>query len=112
MLFRSHPVVARGLSELLKGHPLLQSTVMTQCAPECTAYLQDHGLPVVAIVDFWLHGQASRQLVIALKTLHIPVLMISADEDPLVKPNAKNGARMALSASSRAPVWCARRSLA
>ncbi|NJM44211.1 MAG: response regulator transcription factor [Brachymonas sp.] len=80
-----HPVVARGLSELLKEHPQINAAVCTSTAQECLAYIETHGRPAIVVLDFWLQGHTCEPLARALTEQKIPVLMISADDDPLVQ---------------------------
>jgi DNA-binding NarL/FixJ family response regulator len=84
-----HPVVGRGLRELLKEHPHINHSVCTSTAEECLAYIDEHEPPAVVIVDFWLHGDTSRQLVEALKHKGLRVLVISADDDPMVSAKSE-----------------------
>jgi DNA-binding NarL/FixJ family response regulator len=82
-----HPLVGRGLRELLKDHPLLDSTVCTSCEIECLKYIAAHGVPAIVVADFWLANDASDHLIQQL-TLHwpgLPILMMSADDDPVVQ---------------------------
>jgi DNA-binding NarL/FixJ family response regulator len=80
-----HPVVGRGLSELLKEHPLISSAACTVSAQECLDHIAAHGQPAVVVVDFWLQGNTVKPLVEALKAMQLPVLVISADDDPMVQ---------------------------
>jgi DNA-binding NarL/FixJ family response regulator len=82
-----HPVVARGLKELLHHHPLLDHCVTTHSPEECLDYIEKQGLPAVAIIDFWLKGEISQALLYTLvkKWPSLPLLVISADDDPMVQ---------------------------
>lgn len=80
-----HPVVGRGLSELLKEHPLIQATVVTSSVQQCLEYLAGHPHPAIVIADFWMQGDTTCTLVTELKKMQLPVLMISADDDPMVQ---------------------------
>ena len=87
MICDDHPLVGRGMRELLKDHPLLTNSVCTTSERECLAYIASHGAPGIAVIDFWLSNDASEVLV---KRLHadyssLPILMMSADDDPVVQ---------------------------
>jgi DNA-binding NarL/FixJ family response regulator len=82
-----HPLVGRGLRELLKDHPLLENTVCTSSEIECLKYIAANGAPCIVVVDFWLADGASETLVQALSKdwPELPILMMSADDDPMVQ---------------------------
>jgi DNA-binding NarL/FixJ family response regulator len=82
-----HPLVGRGLRELLKEHPMLASIGCTISEKECLRYITDHGAPSIVIVDFWLTNEASEDLVQTLGKdwPEIPILMMSSDDDPVVQ---------------------------
>jgi DNA-binding NarL/FixJ family response regulator len=82
-----HPLVGRGLIELLKEHPHVSSSVCTASEKECLRYISHHGAPDIAIVDFWLTNDASEVLIKRLlcDLPDLPILMMSADDDPLVQ---------------------------
>jgi DNA-binding NarL/FixJ family response regulator len=82
-----HPLVGRGLRELLKEHPLLANSSCSASEKECMQYISDHGAPSIVIVDFWLTHEASEGLVRALckDWPKIPILMMSSDDDPVVQ---------------------------
>jgi DNA-binding NarL/FixJ family response regulator len=82
-----HPLVGRGMRELLKDHPLLSGSVCTTTEEECLAYIASHGSPGVVVVDFWLANDASENLVRSLNNQwqEVPILMMSADDDPVVQ---------------------------
>lgn len=82
-----HPLVGRGLRELLNEHPLLARSACTTSEKECLQYISDHGAPSIFIIDFWLANEVSERLVQALDKdwPKIPILMMSADDDPVVQ---------------------------
>jgi DNA-binding NarL/FixJ family response regulator len=82
-----HPLVGRGIRELLKGHPQIVESVCTSSEHECFQYIESHGAPIALILDFWLRGNASEHLVIRLRDNwpEVPILMISSDDDPVVQ---------------------------
>jgi DNA-binding NarL/FixJ family response regulator len=82
-----HPLVGRGLRELLRDHPLLDSTVCTSSELECLKYISAHGVPAVVVADFWLADEASEHLIEQLTRQwpELPILMMSADDDPMVQ---------------------------
>ncbi len=82
-----HPLVGRGLRELLKDHPLLTSSACTASEPECLEFMAEHGQPGIVVADFWLANQVSESLVreIGKSWPQVPVLMMSADDDPVVQ---------------------------
>jgi DNA-binding NarL/FixJ family response regulator len=82
-----HPLVGRGLRELLKDHPLLGSSVCTASEKECLQYIASHGVPAIAVVDFWLTNEASESLVqqLSKEWPQLPILMMSSDDDPIVQ---------------------------
>lgn len=86
-----HPMVARGLKELLWGHPLLDHCVTTQSPQECLACLKEEGLPSIALIDFWLKEEISQSLLQALRSqsASLPILVVSADDDPMVQLKSK-----------------------
>jgi DNA-binding NarL/FixJ family response regulator len=82
-----HPLVGRGLLELLRDHPLLQASVCTTSEFECLKHIAAHGVPAIVVADFWLADDASEHLIQQL-TMHwpdLPILMMSADDDPVVQ---------------------------
>lgn len=87
MICDDHPLVGRGIRELLKDHPLLTNSVCTTSERECLAHLDSHGVPSIAVVDFWLSNDASEVLVKRLLAEYpgLPILMMSADDDPVVQ---------------------------
>lgn len=87
MICDDHPLVGRGMRELLKDHPLLTNSVCTTSERECLAHLASYGVPSIAVVDFWLSNDASEVLVKRLHTEYpsLPILMMSADDDPVVQ---------------------------
>ena len=82
-----HPLVGRGLVELLKAHPMIRSSVPTLTAQACLDQARSHTPPAIAIVDFWLSEDACESLVLALRQLmpDLPILIMSADDDPMVQ---------------------------
>ncbi len=82
-----HPLVGRGLRELLKEHPLLESSACTTSEKECLAHISTYGMPLAMVIDFWLANGASESLVKSLRTHwpKLPILMMSADDDPIVQ---------------------------
>ena len=82
-----HPLVGRGLRELLKDHPLLTSSACTASEQECLEFMAEHGQPSIVVADFWLANQVSESLVteIGKSWPQVPVLMMSADDDPVVQ---------------------------
>lgn len=87
MICDDHPLVGRGMRELLKDHPLLTNSVCTTSEKECLAHIASQGMPSIAVVDFWLSNDASEVLVKRLHTEYpkLPILMMSADDDPMVQ---------------------------
>ncbi len=82
-----HPLVGSGLRELLRDHPFLDTSVCTSSEIECLRYIAAHGTPAIVVADFWLADDASEHLIQQL-TLHwpdLPILMMSADDDPVVQ---------------------------
>jgi DNA-binding NarL/FixJ family response regulator len=84
-----HPIVGSGLVELLKNIPGIGSCIYKASASECLAHIRTNSNPILVIVDFWLMGKVSRELVVELKSLGLRVLVISADDDPLVTARCK-----------------------
>jgi DNA-binding NarL/FixJ family response regulator len=90
-----HPLVCRGLQELLKDHPRLHHSVATHSQDECLAYmreqLQGGHLPAIAIIDFWLSDDACEPLIRALRehARAMPILVMSADDDPIVQQKSQ-----------------------
>ncbi len=87
MICDDHPLVGRGLRELLKDHPYVASSICTASEKECLSYIADHGMPSIAVVDFWLSSDASEHLVKRLTSdwPALPILMMSSDDDPVVQ---------------------------
>ncbi len=87
MICDDHPLVGRGLRELLKDHPLLTNSVCTTSERECLIHIANHGMPSVAVIDFWLSNEVSEVLVTRLNADYpsLPILMMSADDDPMVQ---------------------------
>jgi DNA-binding NarL/FixJ family response regulator len=85
-----HPVVGRGLMELLKSHPEIALCAYTASKQECLDYLEAHAAPALVIVDFWLMGEPSSALVRALKQKGLVVLVISADDDPMIQQKSQD----------------------
>jgi DNA-binding NarL/FixJ family response regulator len=84
-----HPIVGSGLVELLKSIPSIGSCIYKTSASECLAHIRTNSNPILVIVDFWMMGKISRELVVELKSLGLRVLVISADDDPLVTARCK-----------------------
>jgi DNA-binding NarL/FixJ family response regulator len=84
-----HPIVGSGLVELLKSIPSIGSCIYKASASECLAHIGTNSNPILVIIDFWLMGKVSRELVVELKSLGLRVLVISADDDPLVTARCK-----------------------
>jgi DNA-binding NarL/FixJ family response regulator len=82
-----HPLVGRGLQELLKNHPMIRSSVATQTEEECIAYARANTYPAIAILDFWLSEDACESLIRELRKIisDLPILVMSADDDPMVQ---------------------------
>lgn len=82
-----HPLVGRGLRELLKEHPLLVGSACTTSEKECLQHISDHGAPSIMIIDFWLTSEVSENLVRTLSKdwPKLPILMMSSDDDPMVQ---------------------------
>ena len=87
MICDDHPLVGRGMRELLKDHPLLTKSVCTTSERDCLAQIASHGVPGIAVIDFWLSNDASEVLVKRLRADYssLPILMMSADDDPVVQ---------------------------
>lgn len=82
-----HPLVGRGLRELLINHPHLSGTACTTSEQECLQHIAAHGVPAIVVADFWLANDACEHLIhqLTLRWPDLPILMMSADEDPVVK---------------------------
>lgn len=82
-----HPLVGRGLEELLKAHPMIRSCVTTLTAQSCLDQAHADVPPAIAIIDFWLSEDACESLVLELRRLlpEVPILVMSADDDPMVQ---------------------------
>jgi DNA-binding NarL/FixJ family response regulator len=85
-----HPIVGSGLVELLKNIPGIESCIYKASAVECLAHIRVNPKPILVIVDFWIAGRVSQELVSELKALCLRVLVISADDDPLVATRSKD----------------------
>jgi DNA-binding NarL/FixJ family response regulator len=82
-----HPLVGRGLEELLKSHPMIRGTLTSLSSQVCLEQLRLHEPPAIAIVDFWLSENACESLVLELtrRMPALPILIMSADDDPIVQ---------------------------
>jgi DNA-binding NarL/FixJ family response regulator len=82
-----HPLVGRGLRELLHEHPLLANSSSSSSEKECMQFISELGAPTIFIVDFWLGNEVSEGLVRTLcrDLPQIPILMMSSDDDPVVQ---------------------------
>ena len=82
-----HPLVGRGLRELLKDHPHFASIVCTSSETECLQYIATHGVPAIVVADFWLADDSSEHLIqqLTLNWPALPILMMSSDDDPVVQ---------------------------
>ncbi len=82
-----HPLVGRGLRELLKDHPLFASIACTSSEIECLQYIAAHGVPAIVVADFWLADDSSEHLIqqLTINWPELPILMMSSDDDPVVQ---------------------------
>jgi DNA-binding NarL/FixJ family response regulator len=85
-----HPIVGRGLVELLQSIPGVDLCIYKAAALDCLAHVEESTTPLLAVVDFWLNGKVSRELVLELKKIGIRVLVISADDDPLIMAKSRD----------------------
>jgi DNA-binding NarL/FixJ family response regulator len=83
-----HPLVGRGMEELLKAHPMIRGCITTASAEDCLTQAREQEVKAsIAILDFWLGEDSCEFLVVALRKA-IPdllILIMSADDDPIVQ---------------------------
>ena len=79
-----HPLVAHGVTEFLRAHPMLSDAVLAIDVESALAVIERRGTPVIVLLDFWLGGDTARGLVRTLQ-LHHPhtrILAMSGDMRP------------------------------
>ena len=81
-----HPLVARGVTECLRTHALLEDAVGVGGTQEALTTIARLGPPAVALVDFWLADGTTATFLADLRTLapRARVLMMSGDGNPAV----------------------------
>ncbi|MDO5626144.1 MAG: response regulator transcription factor [Pseudomonadota bacterium] len=79
-----HPLVARGIAEFLRAHPLLADAVAVSRVDAALALVAQRGAPAIVLLDFWLAEGTARALVQALaaQAPATRVLAISGDGRP------------------------------
>ena len=90
-----HPLVARGITEFLRAHALLEDAVGVGGTQDALTTIARLGPPAVALVDFWLADGTTATFLADLRTLapRARVLMMSGDGNPAVVTHAaSNGA--------------------
>lgn len=85
-----HPLVARGIADFLQSRCQFTEAVAITQAHELWSHIERIGEPTLFVVDFWLSGNSSLMLLREIRRRHpmTPVLVISADDDDVVRSKA------------------------
>ncbi len=95
LIVDDHPVVRRGLAQVLDGTPDLEACGEAETAADAIKAVAEHQ-PDVAVVDLTLKGKGGLELVKDLHTRHpnLPVLVLSMHDESLYAERAlRAGAR-------------------
>ncbi len=92
LIVDDHPLVGRGIAELLKTFELLDATHQVSDAAAALELAARLGEPAIAVVDFWLNNDTSVELIGQLRTQYsqCAVLVISADASAEVQAKARH----------------------
>lgn len=92
LLIDDHPLVARGIADFLFSHCAFNHVEAVTDVQAFWDYIVPSALPSIIVVDFWLPDGAALPLLNELKAKfpQIPILVISADDDPTVENKVKN----------------------
>ena len=90
LIIDDHPLYGRGIAALLVAHGVVTKTHIAAYHSECVKIINQFGAPVITIADFWLASGAAIELITKLKVEHniSPVIIVSADNDPVVSQRA------------------------
>ena len=79
-----HPLVAHGITEFLRAHPLLSEALLAVDAESALALMAERGAPAIVLLDFWLGGDTARLLVQTIQSHYLAtrILAVSGDARP------------------------------
>lgn len=79
-----HPLVAHGITEFLRAHPMLAQAWLAVDADSALALMAERGAPAIVLLDFWLGGDTARALVQFIQAHHpgTRILAFSGDVRP------------------------------
>jgi DNA-binding NarL/FixJ family response regulator len=92
LIVDDHPLVGRGIAELLKTYELLDATHNVGDAAGALDIAALLGSPAIAVVDFWLNDGSSVGFIAQLRAQHpqTAVLVISGDASAEVQAKARH----------------------
>jgi DNA-binding NarL/FixJ family response regulator len=92
LIVDDHPLVGRGMAELLKTFELLSAVHSVGDAQAARELAARFGAPAIAVVDFWLNDGSSVELIAQIRALYptTAVLVISADASAEVQAKIKH----------------------
>jgi len=92
LLIDDHPLVARGIADFLYSHCEFSQVDAVTDIQALWNHLVPTALPSIIVLDFWLPDGAALPLLNDLKAKYpqIPLLVISADDDPTVENKVKS----------------------
>lgn len=84
LVIDDHPLVAHGITEFLRAHPLLGDALLAGDAGSALSLMAERGAPAIVLLDFWLGGDTARALVqrIQSRCPATRILAISGDVRP------------------------------
>lgn len=85
LIIDDHPLITRGMAEFLRSNCQFSKVTCVTNEEDFWAYLAAN-TPTIVIVDFWLPKGAALPILTIFqeKFSQIPVLVISADDDPVI----------------------------
>ena len=87
LVIDDHPLVARGIVEFLRAHPMLRDAVAAESPAAALQWIVQRGAPGIVLLDFWLGGDTASTFVRQLERAHpgVRVLAMSGDDRPDVR---------------------------
>ena len=76
-----HPLVAHGITEFLRAHPLLSEALLAVDAESALALMAERGAPAIVLLDFWLGGDTARLLVQTIQSHYLATRILAVSGD-------------------------------